>query len=66
MSGFIVAKFKVGDRVRIGRKWRGVVVAKSKNRNNGFKVRTTVPHGPMCADEFWVRPISLAHMEETK
>ena len=61
-----VASFKVGDAVQMhpDTGWRGVIIQKAKHRNNGFKVRTTVPHGPLCSDWFWVRPISIVHTEE--
>ena len=57
----VVQRFKVGDRVRMrpDSGWRGVITQKHPHRNNGYKVHTTVPHGPQCESDFWVRPINI-------
>jgi hypothetical protein len=66
-DGMKAATFNIGDTVQMrpDTGWRGVIIAKHKGRNNGFKVQTVVPHGPLCADTFSVRPISIAHLGES-
>ncbi len=68
MRPMTVPTFKVGDRVKMRPEsaWRGVITQKHPHRANGFKVQTVVPHGTLCAETFWVRPISIQLDEESQ
>lgn len=59
----IVPRFKVGDRVRMipETEWRGVVIARHRHRNNGYKVRALSSPNPFDppGHEFWTRPVNL-------
>jgi len=63
-----VPHFEVGHIVKAipDTEWRGVVLEKHPHRNNGYKVRTTVPANQFdfVGHEFWVRPVSLQHAEQ--